>query len=71
MPSIRYRDQAVFVLQPLRQLIEKEIRTVESLGYQFSHIVMVFDAAGRAFDTISVTNINLIEKRKSLSTSNN
>ena len=49
MPSIRYREQAVFALQPLRQLIEKEIRTVESLGYQFSHIVMVFDAAGPCF----------------------
>lgn len=49
MPNITYQDHAVFVLQPLKQLIEKEIRQVQAKGYDFSHIVMVFDAEGPCF----------------------
>ena len=44
-----YQTQAVFALQPLRQVIETEVRQVQALGYQFTHIVMVFDAAGPCF----------------------
>lgn len=49
IPPHTYQDHSVFALQPLRQLIEKEIRQVQMMGYQFSHIVMVFDAAGPCF----------------------
>lgn len=48
-PDATYLNQPVFCLKPLFNMFQSEMRTVRELGYDNTHIVLVFDHPGKNF----------------------